>query len=292
VTALIDGEPADGSVVVEGGEQVSTTSGADVVEPIVEETRTVEATPTVIGDGPVTTIVAPGDDGLERRVLGAVSGDVFAVETVRAPRPGIVRRAPLPGARTIALTFDDGPWPQQTAEVLRILAEKSVPATFFMLGSRVQIAPDLARSVVQAGHVVGNHSYWHPRLDTVPDERIVREIAGANKVIKSATGVRPRWFRAPGGHLDRRVLRFLGSEKMNSALWTIDPQDWRDDATADTIAGQVLVAARPGGIVVLHDGGGDQSATIEALPRIIDGLRAQGYEFVTLDEMRPVKGTW
>jgi peptidoglycan/xylan/chitin deacetylase (PgdA/CDA1 family) len=292
VTALVNGTAAPSSAIVERGDTVSTSSGADLVESLVEETRTVDASPKVIGDGPVATIVAPGDAGVELCVRGAVSGDVFAVETVREARPAVVRRSPLPGTRVVALTFDDGPWPRQTAEVLKILADKGVPATFFMVGSCVKVAPGLARAVAEEGHVIGSHTFWHPHLDTLPTERVVREISAGSHAIKEATGVTPYWFRAPAGRLDARVMNAVSGAGMRSALWTVDPQDWRDSRTADDIVAQVVGAVHPGAIVVLHDGGGDQTETIKALPRIIDALRAQGYQFVTLDDLDFVKSAW
>lgn len=292
IQALVNGGAARTSAIVRSGDVVRTRSGADIVERVVVETRTIDAAPRVIGEGPLTSIVKAGDPGLELRTRGEISGDVITSETVREAQPCVVRRTPLPGARVVALTFDDGPWPGQTARVLEILGERGVPATFFMLGHRVKLTPGLARSVAEAGHAIGNHTYGHPRLDKIPTSRVQQEIAGTNGIIRSVTGVRPQWFRAPGGHLDDRVSTVLRAEGLHSALWTVDPQDWRDDATADSIAAQVLSGVRPGAVVLLHDGGGDQSATIDALPRIIDGLRAQGYQFVTLDELQIVRSVW
>lgn len=292
VRTLVNGGKAPLSVVLRSGDSIRTFSGADMIEPVVDETRTVDAPPRTIGEGPQTTILVGGDPGLERLRRGAVSGDLLECEMIAEPRPGLVRRTPSPGSRIVALTFDDGPWPKQTQAVLRILAEKNVPATFFMLGTRVHRAPDVAREVVEAGHTIGNHTWWHPRLDTMTTETIVREVAGANKVIRDATGVSPRWFRPPGGRYDERVTDELARVGMRQALWTVDPRDWRDGATADDIVKRVLEDVRPGAIVVLHDGGGDRGETIEALPRLIDALREQGYQFVTLDEMERVKDSW
>ncbi len=292
VRAVVDDGVAALTDTVESGARLWTVPGADVVEPVVVETRTVEVAPREIGEGPIATVIAEGAAGIEVRTLGAVSHDIVETETIAVPQPGLVRRAPQPGSRVIALTFDDGPWPRQTEEVLGILAEKNVPATFFMLGSRVSRSPEIARLVVDAGHVVGNHTWWHPHLCDVSRERIVREIAGTSKVIEAATGVRPQWFRPPAGSLDDRVTAELQREGMRAALWTIDPRDWCEDATAAEIVAHVTAAARPGSIVVLHDGGGDQSATIAALPALIDTLRAQGYQFVTLEEMASVRASW
>lgn len=256
------------------------------------ETRTVEAAPRVLGRGVTTITVEPGVVGVEQRTVGAVSGDVVETTMVVQPQPGLYRLAPAAGTPVVALTFDDGPWPRQTEAILKVLAERDVPATFFMLGSCVDRRPAVARAVAEAGHVVGNHTYWHIRLDTAPPEIAEREIRGTNRAIRRATGMQTRWLRAPGGRLEGPASRYIASSGMASALWTIDPGDWRADITSAELADAVVSAARPGAIVLLHDGGGDRSATIAALPSIIDRLRAAGYEFVTLDEMPSVRANW
>lgn len=293
VTALVNGGPANGSAVVSGGEMVRTISGTDTVEPVVAETMTVEPSVRTVGEGPLATIVSGGTAGVERLSRGAVSGDVVASETLSAPRPAVVRRTPLPGARVVALTFDDGPWPQYTAQTLQILADKNVPATFFVVGYRVNHAPDVVRAIADGGHLLGNHSFWHRYMDTVSPVRLAWEIAATNEAIEAAAGVTPSWFRAPAGRLDDRVSGALAQAGMRSALWTVDPQDWRSDATAESIVARTMAEVRPGAVVVLHDGGGDRSATVQALPALIDRLRAEGYGFVTLDELGgAVKGSW
>ena len=292
VTALVNGGAAQSSAVLRTGDRVRTVSGADVVEPVVVETRTVEVPPRYIGDGPLATVVAAGDPGIEVQERGAVSGDVLATQTIASPRPGIVRRAPLPGSAVVALTFDDGPWPGQTERVLAVLEQKSVPATFFMLGHRVKQSGALARAGVDAGHTVGNHTDRHPPHDRIEIQHAEREIVSTSDVIAGATGARPRWFRPPGGRLDERSRAIVERSGMSVALWTADPQDWREATSAEEITQRVVSAVRPGAVVLLHDGGGDQSAMIEALPSIIDELRARGYEFVTLDEMPSVRSRW
>ena len=174
----------------------------------------------------------------------------------------------------------------------KILADRNVPATFFMLGSCVDKRPAVARAVVQAGHAVGNHTYRHTRLDATTPTTAEWEIRATNWAIQQATGARPHWLRAPGGRLEGPAAAYISASGMASALWTVDPQDWRKEATSAGIADTVIRSVRPGAIVVLHDGGGDRSATIAALPVIIDRLRAAGYEFVTLDEMPAVRATW
>ena len=289
---LRNGTPASEGSRIEWGDHIRVRVAGDVVEPTRVETRTVEAAPRVLGRGVTTITVEPGVVGVEQRAVGAVSGDVVETTMVVQPQPGLYRLVPAAGTPVVALTFDDGPWPRQTEAILKVLAERDVPATFFMLGSCVDRRPAVARAVAEAGHVVGNHTYWHIRLDTAPPEIAEREIRGTNRAIRRATGMQTRWLRAPGGRLDGPASRYIASSGMASALWTIDPGDWRADITSAELADAVVSAARPGAIVLLHDGGGDRSATIAALPSIIDRLRAAGYEFVTLDEMPSVRANW
>jgi len=292
-TVLINGQVASLTAAIYRDDRIRVIAGADILEPVVEETRTLEPpTSAIVGRGQVPKVVSAGTPGYAVLRVGAYSGEVVATDTVVAAAPALVRNVPAPGTALIALTFDDGPWPVQTETILGLLAERGVPATFFMLGSRVERTPEIARAVVNAGHAVGNHTFRHVYLDAVPPDVAAWEIEYTNQTIQVATGVRPGWIRAPGGHLGGDAHALIAQAGMRSALWTVDPQDWRNDATPEDVAGRVISAARPGAIVVLHDGGGDQSATIAALPMIIDTLRAQGYEFVTLDEMPDVRAGW
>jgi len=199
---------------------------------------------------------------------------------------------PESGANLVALTFDDGPWPGQTEQVLAVLQERGVPATFFMLGMRAERAPDLARAVADAGHLIGNHTYWHVNLSTAGPDVALWEIEGTNQVIANCTGLRPTWIRAPGGNLGGPARGYIAQVGMRHALWTVDPQDWNDAATPEQVAWGVISTVRPNAVIVMHDGGGNQASTIAALPMIIDTLRAYGYEFVTLDELPEVRSDW
>ena len=292
VLIMVNGELVDDSARVKAGDAVRAFDGSDVIEGTVVETTTVEPPERTIGRGLIANVINEGSEGVSVLTIGEVSGEVVASETVTPAVPRIVRRTPLPGAKAVALTFDDGPWPGQTDALLDILAERNVPATFFMLGSRVKAAPDVARRVYESGHLLGNHSFRHRRFDEVSADAMRSEIRRANAEIQAATGVAPRWFRAPGGHMTEAAYSEIRQLGMRTALWTVDPADWRDDVAASTVVSNVLKAAKPGAVILLHDGGGSQSQTIAALPHIIDGLRAQGYEFVTLDELPSVRSRW
>ncbi len=291
-TVLVNGVATPLTAVVCAGDSIRTVQEIDVLEPVVDETRTVDPVPQTIGTGTVPKVVSAGTPTVLVVTLGAVSGESVATQTVSVGAPAVVRMVPPPGSNVVALTFDDGPWPGQTEQVLSVLAGRNVPATFFMLGIRVERAPDLARAVASAGHLIGNHTYWHVNLSRVRPEVAVWEIEGTNQIIQSAAGVRPTWIRAPGGYLGGHAQGYMAQCGMRHALWTVDPQDWHEAATPEQIAWAVISTAHPGAVIVLHDGGGNQANTIAALPMIIDGLRQNGYEFVTLDELAEVRASW
>lgn len=193
----------------------------------------------------------------------------------------IVRHVPVQrGAKVIALTFDDGPWPRYTKEVLQVLASRNVKATFFMIGREVQRRPDLVREVRDAGHSIGNHSWDHARSPRNPGEEVFRTDA----TIKKALGVEPFLFRPPYGKITNGMAAQAMRDGQCVVIWNADSNDWKH-ATAASIAQRILRQASPGGIALMHDGGGNRGSTVAALPRIIDTLRERGYRFVTVPQL-------
>ncbi|GAB4281889.1 MAG: hypothetical protein Kow0067_01630 [Coriobacteriia bacterium] len=296
----VNGTMAEPSAHVVAGDDIRTRRGDDVTEPVVETTVTLPAPTVVTGDGPIIAVEDPGESGVERRVVGQVSRSLVTSETVRQPRPLRLHRQSVPaqgraagsGGKVVALTFDDGPWPEQTDRILAILDAEQVPATFFMLGSYARRWPQVAARVAAAGHAVGTHTENHVPLTTLDGWRLHAEVGSGKGSVERTTGAEVRWFRPPGGKVDSEAYRELRSQGLRAVLWTVDPQDWRESASAEDIVVAVTGSIHPGAIVLLHDGGGDQSATIEALPRIIGELRAQGYEFVTIDGIPAPKSGW
>jgi peptidoglycan/xylan/chitin deacetylase (PgdA/CDA1 family) len=237
------------------------------------------------GRGPDREIRQLGAAGLARVTTGAVSHVVVDRQMVRPaiPMKVVLKQYPA-GTPLVALTFDDGPWPGQTERVLEVLRSEGVKATFFMVGVRVRLATDLARSVVAAGHLVGNHTQTHVMLRGATPAQTRSQMDMGAQTLRERLSVEPRWFRAPGGMVTpavRAEAAALGERIMG---WTVDPADWRKPGS-EAIVRRVLGAVRPGAVVLMHDGGGDRSGTIDALPRIISGLRARGYRFVTLDDL-------
>jgi peptidoglycan/xylan/chitin deacetylase (PgdA/CDA1 family) len=281
----IDGAAASLSARIPDGAVIESVRGRDVTESVV---TTVAATPVPVvesGTGPELTIISLGSAGLAVVRMGTVSHSIIESTPLAPASPMMVRRSPLSaGSRVIALTFDDGPWPGQTERVLDILKNDGVRATFFMLGIRARIAPDLAKRVVAEGHSVGNHTQSHAQLRRVSPGVVRAQMEGGRGSIEAATGVKTVWFRAPGGEVSPVVMAEAQALGERVIRWDVDPADWRKPP-APAIVGRVVGGLRPGAVVLLHDGGGDRNQTIAALPEIIRIAREQGYRFVTLDEM-------
>lgn len=197
--------------------------------------------------------------------------------------------AHLPGdARRVALTFDDGPNPGATPRILEALEREGVRATFFVLGRHASRWPGLVERAALEGHVIGNHGYFHRRLPLRSPRYVRRDITLGAAAIEQAGGGRPAFFRAPHGFRSPWVSPIARSLGERTVGWSLGVWD-SDRPGADIIAGRTLTAARAGSIILLHDGDGydpegDRRQTADALPRIIYGLRARGYEFVTLAE--------
>ncbi len=204
-------------------------------------------------------------------------------------------------SKRIAITFDDGPYGTSTARILNVLEKEKVPATFFLIGKNVELHPDQVRREVADGDVIGNHSYSHSRLLPVMASSTLRDdISHAQSVIVQATSLQPRLsrvphlFRPPYSSTSPNMIREITNEGYAFAGWNIDPRDWDNGNSSSTVVANVLEHVKPDGIIIMHDGhevGTDYSRenTIEALPVIIESLKRQGYQFVTIDKMLGVK---
>ncbi|BBD56727.1 polysaccharide deacetylase [Planktothrix agardhii NIES-204] len=184
--------------------------------------------------------------------------------------------------KVIALTFDDGPWPE-TPKVLTILRQFNVKATFFILGQNLLLYPDIIEQVVQEGHGVGNHTWTHSYPKMEP-QKAKAEIENTSAKLELMTGLKTRLFRPPGGILDNGVADYARSKNYAVIMWSIDTKDFQKP-TATVLANRVLNQARPGDIVLMHDGGGNRSETIASLKIIIPELQKRGYRFVTVSEL-------
>lgn len=192
------------------------------------------------------------------------------------------------GSRVVALTFDDGPSATYTSRVLQVLKARDVRATFFMLGAAITRYPTVGRAVVRAGHEVGNHSYTHPYLTRLSSAAVRSQLTRTQTVARSKLGVTPRYARPPYGATSSRIRTIMSSLSLRHTMWSVDTNDWKVRSSS-RIAATAVNNTRRDSVVLMHDGGGNRSATVGALPSIIKGLRAKGYDFVTLSELTELK---
>jgi len=181
----------------------------------------------------------------------------------------------------LALTFDDGPHPASTLQLLDILRRTHTPATFFLVGEQVQKYPGLVRLEVAEGNEVANHTYDHVNLTVIPPELVAYEVQRCDAALEKATGAPVRFFRPPGGEYNGEVLREVAKHGFITTLWTNDPGDF-SRLPASVIEKRTLAHLENGGIILLHDG---IPETLEALPAIIAGARRRGFQFVTVSRL-------
>lgn len=203
----------------------------------------------------------------------------------------IVSRANLSHEqKAIALTFDDGPWPNTTPSVLDILKENHIKATFFVIGQNLKRFPSIAKQIVVDGNAIGNHT-WHHWRGQMDELTAANEIETTSALIYKTTGVKTLLFRPPNGYLYNGLADYARQRKQVVVMWSIDSGDWRNHGiSVDKLVNHVLERARPGAIVLMHDGGGNRSLTVQALPQIIQKLTEQGYKFVTVPELLQMQG--
>jgi peptidoglycan-N-acetylglucosamine deacetylase len=194
------------------------------------------------------------------------------------------------GPRWVALTFDGGPWPAYTDAALKVLRVRGVRATFFMVGAHLKKYPAIARHVSSAGHQLGNHTWNHPNLTACSDSRVRSELSSTNGLVRTTCGSTPKVFRPPNGLTNSRVARIARSLGLRQVLWTADGADWLYSSSS-YIRQRILARTKSGGVILMHDGGGNRSAMLGALPGVVDHLRAEGYYFVTMDEWQVLKDT-
>jgi len=205
--------------------------------------------------------------------------------------------------KSVAITFDDGPDPNFTPQILDVLKAKGVKATFFLIGAQAQNEPGIARRIYREGHEIGNHTFYHPDISNISKRYMAFELNMTELLFKAKLGVKPLLFRPPYS-IDQepdtsdqvRPLEIAQDMGYITVGDKIDPSDWKDNPhrTAQQITSDVLAHLPPcapadwlhcGNIILLHDGGGDRTQTVKALPMIIDGLRSRGYSIVPVSEL-------
>ncbi|MDQ2091800.1 glycosyltransferase [Marimonas arenosa] len=261
------------------------------------------------GEGPFLRVVSRPRSGFREVDVDPVTGRITAATYRQMPRPYELERYGQAPASKLVLTFDDGPDPVYTTAILDTLKTTQTPGAFFVVGSRVMEEPGLLNRMIAEGHEVGSHTFSHPRMDQISHSRTELEHGMMAKLIAGYSGHKTLLYREPflraGGPIEEsrvRSLEWVQSEGGIISGMDIVPKDWTgmsSEAIVDYVVGEVNNGG--GNVILLHDGGEDRTATVEALPLIIRDLRAQGYEFTTLsdllgttraDLMPEVSGRW
>jgi peptidoglycan-N-acetylglucosamine deacetylase len=194
------------------------------------------------------------------------------------------------GSKQIALTYDDGPNDAHTLNLLDVLAKHNVHATFFMIGSYVQQHPAIARAVAQAGHVIGNHTFTHPRLIFKSAAQTRAQISDCRLALQDAVGEHSKLFRPPFGGRRPSTLRIARDLGLQTVMWNVTGHDWNDWPAA-AIEKKIERQMRGGDIILLHDGshramGADRAQTVIATENLIRRYTDQGYKFVAVPELK------
>ena len=267
---LVNGQARPGLTELAEGDRIGSVDGTDRVEPA---KHFFERVPGGMPSNPQFSLART--PGRQEFAKGDLSGKVALV---RFDPTG-----PAKMPKAVALTFDDGP-SVYTPRMLATLKRLRARATFFVVGNVVERYPNLVRRELAAGMGVANHSYshpYHPPFDEQPHETILSEIDRGSDVLE-ALGHTPTLFRPPGGSYSPYVEEATGAHGERIVLWSVDPEDWNAETTTKQITKRVLGAVKPGSIVLLHDGGGDQMRTVKALPAIVRGIRDKGLKLVVL----------
>ena len=180
--------------------------------------------------------------------------------------------------KRIALTFDDGPHPIYTPQMLELLKEEQVPATFFLLGENVELYGDVVKEIAKEGHLIGNHTYHHVQITSLSLEEACKEIQETSDLIEELTGTGTEYVRPPFGTWNVELEERLN---MIPVMWSIDTKDWTTQ-NVDWIVRETVKHAEDHDIILMHD---SYQSTVEAVKRVIEQLEAEGFEFVTVDEI-------
>lgn len=290
-TATINGEEVvDPATAVHKNDTVQISAGTDIMEDY--DAKTVEKKPktTTLGEGAIHAIIT-GESGTVEKRTGKISG-----KTVKEVTKPVVNNtyfsynANTGDDKVIALTFDDGPWPT-TNELLDVLKEYDVKATFFTIGEQIADYPDAMKREVKEGHQITTHTWDHASgsgngvdLTLMSPEEQVEEVTKGQEAVTSVTGGEaPTAFRAPGGNFHDDIIWNVAPYVSYEIGWNVDTEDWRTPG-ADVIADRIM-SAKSGDIVLMHDGGGPRTQTIEALKIALPKMIEKGYKFVTIDEL-------
>jgi peptidoglycan/xylan/chitin deacetylase (PgdA/CDA1 family) len=221
-------------------------------------------------------------------VIGTVVLAAARMPSTPPPSPPAAAAAAAPAptqvalpAKYVVLTFDDGPDPTYTPHILDVLAKYDAKATFFEVGQKVAKHPALTKRIHDAGHSVQNHTWTHADLRTLSARSFNQQLQSTDRSISAQTGVLPRCLRPPYGAMNRVATTRAKALGKDLVVWDVDSRDWTKPGTA-AIVKRVLAGVHNGSVILMHDGGGNRSQTVAALPRILETLKARGYGFRTV----------
>ena len=228
----------------------------------------------ILGSGAVI-----GASGVLMPAMAQAASSKIALPTdISSERLITVTAAPT-RANLVAMTFDDGPHPVLTPQLLDILKARRIRATFYVIGRNVARYPDIVKRMVAEGHEIGNHTWRHPFLTQLGSASVLRELDRTSEAVYKAVQRMPVTMRPPYGALSRaQRAMILKQREMPTILWSVDPEDWRRPG-AQVVANRILGGARPGAIILSHD---IHAPTIKAMPVALDGLIEAGYRFATV----------
>ena len=182
----------------------------------------------------------------------------------------------------IAMTYDDGPHPQNTPRLLDMLRERNIKATFYVIGRSVNMYPHIVRRIVAEGHEIGNHTWTHRKLTVLSDASVRQEMNSTRDAIVAACGVKPRTMRPPYGALRQSQRAWIYKEYgYPTILWNVDPEDWKRPGVS-VVASRIINSTRNGSIVLAHD---LHKPTVDAMPATLDGLLRRGFKFITVSQL-------
>lgn len=290
-SVTLNGSPLDAEQIdafrAEGNEKIEFGDGADVTEPSHEEERVSQ--PKLVPYetlGAVTFISQYGREGRQMYTVGEISGEEVPGEVIEEAQDVVLQSVnprPDDGRKVIALTFDDGP-SAYTQRYLDILSQYGAHATFFCLGSQVAGNEGLVQAIVNQGSQVASHTQNHQQLTAVDGATLQSEVTTAFSAISAAGGGNTTVIRPPYGSFDASSWLASGGTLSASVIWHLDSLDWELPGV-DKIVKNSTNGAWSGAIILMHDGGGNRDQDLEALPKVLQKLSAQGYEFVTLSEL-------
>ena len=274
-------DPADAPALSRRGFLLLTAAltSCSSVEPLVQKKPTSIQAPT-IKTASKTSHAAPP-------ILGPVPNNPNMTMGTDFSRNSAISYSRVPiSSKYIAMTFDDGPHPQNTPQLLDILGARNIKATFYVVGRSVDLYPQVLRRTVAEGHEIGNHSNTHRLLSKLSDDEIRADLGRCRDAVNRAAGIQPRTMRPPYGGLLQRQREMVHAEfGYPIILWSVDPLDWKRPGSG-VVSSRILKGASAGGIVLAHD---IHAPTIHAMPATLDNLLLRGFQFVTVSQLLAMK---